>query len=278
MKRIILSGLLILATATYASAIPTLQVGALKGTGDLGTYADYKSTLSNPTETDTAVAVGGVNGSTLVAVGSYGSNANQKPHLLGGQYLTGENWSSFGFNTSFDTAGAVIMATVPQTNFDAGGYTLLVGGNAAFFTTTGFGSGFNMPTPPANHDPVKDSSPDKAYLFFNIGNFAFNLGPVFNLADESGSDLFGETKLLDLEVEGFDWVHFDLMALLTDTQGQTNLRTTLAGNPGSHDLTWKPGDNGGPDPDAVVPEPSTIILLGAGLLGLGLANRRKFKR
>ena len=39
-----------------------------------------------------------------------------------------------------------------------------------------------------------------------------------------------------------------------------------------------PGDGGGPDPDAVVPEPSTIILLGAGLLGLGLANRRKFKR
>lgn len=274
MKRIILSGLLILAAATYASAIPTLQVGALAGTGDTGTYADYKSLLSDPTEEDTAVAVGSVNGGTLVAVGSYGSNANKTPLLLGGQYLTGANWSSFGFDTSFNSAGAVIMATVPQANFDAGGYTLLVGGNAAFFSTTSFESGFSMPNPPSNHDPVKDSTPEKAYLFFNIGNFASNLGQVVDLADESGSD-FGETKLLSLAVTGFDWVHFDLMALLTDTQGQTDLRTTLEGNPGSHDLTW---NSGGPGPDAVVPEPSTIILLGAGLLGLGLANRRKFKR
>lgn len=39
-----------------------------------------------------------------------------------------------------------------------------------------------------------------------------------------------------------------------------------------------PGDGGGADTAGIVPEPSTIILLGAGLLGLGFANRRKFKR
>jgi len=29
---------------------------------------------------------------------------------------------------------------------------------------------------------------DKAYLFFDIGDFASNLGPVYDLADETGSD------------------------------------------------------------------------------------------
>ncbi len=65
---------------------------------------------------------------------------------------------------------------------------------------------------------MKDSDPDKAYLFFDIGNFASNLGPVYNLADETGSDTYGEEKRLALVVDDLAWAHFDLFALLTDTQ------------------------------------------------------------
>jgi hypothetical protein len=234
--------------------------------------------LTNPPETDTAVT----GGTSLVAVGSYGTSNKTPPAiplLLGGQYTsgatTGANWSSFGFATAFDTKGAVIMATVPQADF-LDGYTLTVGGASAFYTTLEFELGFVMPNPPANHDPVKDSDPNKAYLFFDIGNFASNLGPVYNLDDETGSDTYGEEKRLTLLVEDLAWAHFDLFALLTDTQGQTNLVTNLEGNPGSKDLTWKDdgGGGGGGDP---IPEPSTFILLGSGLLGLFYAGRKRSK-
>jgi hypothetical protein len=266
-------GLMLVLMASSAWAIPTLQVGALAGTGDTGIYADYVASLTNPPETDTAVT----GGTSLVAVGSYGTS-NQTPPaiplLLGGQYLTGDNGSNFGFATAFDTKGAVIMATVPQADF-LDGYTLTVGGASAFYTTLGFESGFVMPNPPSNHDPVKDSAPNKAYLFFDIGNFASNLGPVYNLADETGSDTYGEEKRLALVVDDLAWAHFDLFALLTDTQGQTRLVTNLEGNPGSKDLTWKDGGGGGGgDP---IPEPSTFILLGSGLLGLFYAGRKRSK-
>jgi len=53
--------------------------------------------------------------------------------------------------------------------------------------------------------------------------------------------------------------------------------TTLENNPGSHDVTWKTGDDGGGGGggENVVPEPGTFLLLGAGLMGLGLYGRKR---
>jgi len=246
---------------SIAYAIPTLQIGAPAGPGDTGIYADYQANLTNPPEQDTAVT----SGSTILAAGVYGNNTL----LLGGQYTSssgnGLNWSDFGFNNVFNSAGAVLMATAPQS---AG--TLTVNGQSPIYSTGGFENGFVMPNPPANHDPVKDTSPDKMYMFFDIGNFAKIAGAVPNFADETGAG-DGEIKSLNLNVTGLNWIHFDVFALETDLRGQTKLVTNLDGNPGSHDVTRK-----GETPP--IPEPSTIMLLGSGILGLAIYGRKRFKK
>ena len=60
---------------------------------------------------------------------------------------------------------------------------------------------------------------------------------------------------------GLDWVHFDLVAFVTDEHGR---RWTTTGeiNPGSHDSTWR------------VSEPASLVLLSLGLFGLGFIRRK----
>jgi hypothetical protein len=95
--------------------------------------------------------------------------------------------------------------------------------------------------------------------------------------DETTGTQLGEIK--SLLIAGFgdlDWIHFDVMALETSEQGQTNIVTSLENNPGSHDVTWKPdGDGPGPDPEIDIPEPGTLTLFGAGLVGVALWLRRR---
>ena len=95
--------------------------------------------------------------------------------------------------------------------------------------------------------------------------------------DETESDTKnGEIKEFIIDVTGLDWIHFDVMAL--ETHGDiVDLITTiddtdLENNPGSHDLTWKYDDDGGEDE---IPEPSTLVLLGLGLVGLAAYRRKK---
>ena len=81
----------------------------------------------------------------------------------------------------------------------------------------------------------------------------------------------GEIKELSLNATGYDWIHFDVFALVTDEQGNSRLVTSLEGNPGSKDVTWKNCDGGN---CTTVPEPGTALLLGLGLIGLARARKR----
>src|SRR4030066_2054589 len=77
MKKLI-TFILILGMAATTYAVPTLQVGAPAGAGDSGAYADYQLSLTNPTETDTAVTYG----NTIFVAGAFGP----KDLFIGGQY------------------------------------------------------------------------------------------------------------------------------------------------------------------------------------------------
>jgi hypothetical protein len=244
-------------TAAQAWAVPVLQIGAPAGPGDTGIYADYQTNTSNPTETDTAIISSG----TILVAGVY---QNNNVLSLGGQ-STGNNWSNFGFPTVFNGHDAVLLVSVPEGSLGTAlGNPLLVGGSTAFYSDA------TMSFFPNNHAPVQSGVSD--FLFFDIGDFTKIAGAVPDFSTETGT---ADGQVKTITVSGFGslaWAHFDVMALQTSTQGQTNIVTTLENNPGSHDVTWK----GGP-PSQELPEPGTLALLGLGLLGFGVSRRQRNK-
>ncbi|MDP3296372.1 MAG: choice-of-anchor N protein [Thermodesulfovibrionia bacterium] len=288
MKKLI-TFILILGMAATTYAVPTLQVGAPAGAGDSGAYADYQSNLINPTETDTART----SGNTIFVAGAFGP----KDLFIGGQYTDpldlsttptitpgtqGFDWTDFSdgktpFPSDFAGRGAILLASVPDGS--SGSLTIDLGyGNISPFYISDDMSFF-----PNEHDPVKAEISD--FLFFDIGSFAeIEVVPDFCESGEgcgsSGSGR-GQIKTVKFQLTGYDWVHFDAMALVTyaqsggkSTRVVTTLNTDLDNNPGSHDVTWEDDGGGG----GQVPEPGTILLLGSGLIGLALYGRKKFNK
>lgn len=263
--KVLYTGIAALFAASSAWAVPVLQVGAPApdGSGE-GIYADYQGNTTNPTEEKTAIT----SGDKLYVGGVYGS----KTLFLGGQFLgngtypAGLDWSQVDKKdarpTAFDGHGAILVVSVPDSLLASALSSLQINNQFAFYSDANnsyFGN---------NHDPMGISG----FLFFDIGSFG-NTGSVSNFVDESDSAA-GQIKELTLSGFGaLPWVHFDVMALETDPQG-TRVKTSAYGNPGSHDVTWKPD---GP-PSQELPEPGTLALLGLGLLGFGASRRYQKKK
>lgn len=191
-----------------AYAVPVLQVGAPAGSGDSGTYADYLSSLTNPTEQDTART----SGNTIFVAGVY-----QNPNVLnlGGQFGSGQDWGAVNSNfISFNNHRAVLLVAVPDGQ--SGSLTITVDGGSSlnpFLTSSTLSSLF-----PNNHDPLKDNIAD--FLFFDIGDFAKNLNAVPDFATETGT-ADGQIKTIVFSNSGFDWLHFDVLVLQTSEQGRS---------------------------------------------------------
>ena len=277
--------ILMLGMAATTYAVPTLQVGAPAGAGDSGAYADYQLFLTNPTETDTAVTYG----NTIFVAGAFGP----KDLFIGGQYTDpadslitlgiapgtqGSDWTDFTgpapdktpFPSDFDGRGAILLASVPDGSSGSLTIDLGLGDISPFFTSD------DMSFFPNEHDPVKAEISD--FLFFDIGSFAeIEAVPDFCESGEQGCGSSGsgtgQIKTVTFQLKGYDWVHFDAMALVTYAQSggkSTRVITTLDNNPGSHDVIWEDGHE--------IPEPGTLLLLGSGLIGLALYGRRKFNK
>lgn len=255
--------------AVSAHAVPRLQIGAPAGPGDTGLIADYQGTLTNPTEEDTATT----SGNSILVGGVYKGGVLN----LGGKYSTGMDWSEFGFPTQFDGHGAVLVVAVPDGETGTVTINLGSGDLTPFYSTT-------TNVFPNNHDPLKDDVSD--FLYFDIGTFAQINDAVPDFADETGGE-DGEIKNIGINITGFDWAHFDVLAIESKQQG-SEIRSTAWNNPGSHDVTWYSPTTGGTTfggttgttsdnqvGSTATPEPATAALAGLSLAGLAMMTRRR---
>ncbi len=270
MKKIFLLIIVLIFTSNFAYALPALQVyipGAIGG--DHGDDEDtwlYESAGIFDFLIVAADSPDGVldmtNGTLVISVPDdeegtihvYDSSATEINLLT----LAGE--SNPGVYNPLDNANIDILTDVD--------------GNDAYNPKDNFYP--DLPTELSwnNHFPFKDNMSN--FILFDLGGFTDSDEPLYDynadyiapplMPDNTNED--GEIKEFSIDITGFTMAHIDVYALGADD--------TWYVNPNSHDATWvfeeeEPGGGGGGDP---IPEPSTLILLGAGIVGL-VAYRRK---
>lgn len=241
MKRTLLTGFLVLALAANSWALLFNFSGtSANGTGSATMDISITGNILTATLNNTSPILTTNNNLNMPGIPAFGFNLTNIP------LPTINSW----------TITAIQPGTNAKTNLDA------TGTNEWRLQTLTQIEGFELDFFPNNSGAGATGNVDA--LLYN---------PLTLLSAQKGNN----THYFTTAVLTIDFSNAPLLDITAGVSPYVRMQRVGDNQAGSLKLFGVP-DDGGPDPDAVVPEPSTIILLGAGLLGLGLANRRKFKR
>ena len=237
--RLAVFGATLLGLSSFASAIPTLQLGIAGGTYDSGT--------------ETIIA-----SSSSFSVYAYLIPNDSNP---------------------ISDLYSISMALTPSLSSSSSLGSFTVDGNAIDVT-----SGMNYGIPPLDVDLADGDLPTHGIFptYFIEKSFSFsaaNQSGEFNTADnpsfgpQAGSGMYFQKFDIDVTNLSADYaIHFDLYnTAICDGNKCTpgNLDVSQFA-PFSHDAESGPGGGGPPNE---TPEPTTLLLLALGVLGLGLSRR-----
>jgi hypothetical protein len=125
------------------------------------------------------------------------------------------------------------------------------------------GTGSNAPLPDHGiyNDPTLNS-----WTNYYLGDMNLMDSPIgdFMTSYPAAFDSTGQINAYEVSITGWDRVHFDAMD-----------HTVMTGGSGEKVKYWKAPFSH--DAEHLIPEPSTYLLLGSGLIGLGFLRRKYYK-